>query len=177
LATRYFRTALFLLILSVAACKGKHSRVTVQNDEVDTGPRLASVVRMNDPKSSAQLLNGFYAVENGSWRWTSGKFAVLLRVPLAAAQRGATVSLAFTIPDVVIERLHSIILTASINGMTLKSSGYDKPGAIIFSADVPTSLLAGDSVSVDFALDKILPPDVDKRQLGVVATSVGLSTK
>jgi hypothetical protein len=177
LAIRFGRTALLLLVLTAAACKGKHSRVTVQNDEQDTEPRLASIVRMNDAKSSAQLLHGFYGIENNSWRWTAGKFSVLLRTPLAAAQRGATLSLAFNIPDGVIQRLQKITLSASVNGMPLTPASYDKPGTNIYTADIPPSLLAGESVSVDFALDKTVPPDVDKRELGIVATSVGLSSK
>ena len=166
-----------LLALAGAACQGKHSRVTVQNDEQDAEPRLASVVRMNDTKSSAQLLSGFYGIENNSWRWTAGKFSVLLRTPLAAAQRGATLSLAFNVPDVVIQRLQKITLSATLNGIPLTPASYEKGGSNIYTADIPPSLLTGESVSVDFALDKTLPPDVDKRQLGIVATSVGLSSK
>ncbi len=51
------------------------------------------------------------------------------------------------------------------------------PESNIFTADIPPALLTGESVTVDFALDKTIPPDVDKRVLGVVATSVGISSK
>ncbi len=172
------RQAAFLLLIALtgAACKGKHSRVTVQNEE-EAAPRLASVVRMNDPQASAQLVSGFYPVENNSWRWTAGKFSAVLRTPLTAAQSGATVTFAFSVPPVVIEKLGKIALTASVNGTVLKTDEYDKPGPSIFTADVLPAQLTGDTVKVDFVLDKSLPPGIDKRQLGVIATSVGITVK
>ena len=173
---RNLRGTLLVLALTAAACTGKHDRVTVQNEE-ETTPQMASLVRMNDPKASAQMLNGFYALENNSWRWTSGKFSVLLRTPPGAAAQGAVVTFAFSLPDIAIQKLKSVAITASVNGTNLKTAEFDKPGANIFTADVPPPLLTGESVKVDFALDKTLPQEVDKRILGVVATSVGISSK
>ncbi len=167
---------LVLLAFGAAGCKGKQSRVTVQNEEEPAGP--ASVVRMNDPAVSNQLVSGFYAIEGGSWRWTAGKFSAQLGVPPAAAQNGAALTLGLAIADTSIQKFGSIALTASINGTKLKTEQYDKGGRTTFSADVPASLLSGNSVKVDFALDKALPPSTsDKRELGVIATSVELAAK
>jgi len=169
--------AALLLTLSVA-CTGKHNRVTVQNEEPDTARILVSSVRMGDPKAGSQLLSGFYAVENNSWRWTARKFSVLLRTPLTAAQSGAIVTLSFTVPDVVIQKLKNIMIAASINGMTLTSTEYNAAGSYTFNADVPASMLTAESVRVDFALDKSLPAnDADKRELGIVANSVGIGPR
>lgn len=164
-----------LLALTGAACKGKHSRVTVENEE--PAPRMASVVRMTDPTAGKQLVSGFFAVEANSWRWTAGKFSAVLGTPPTAAQNGATLTFAFSIPEVAIQKLKDVSLTASVNGMTLKTSKYDKSGPNIFTADVPPSLLTGDSVKIDFSLDKTLPPNIDLRGLGVIATSVGITVK
>ena len=168
--------ALFLA-LGGAACEGKRTPATVENENHNTAPALASVIRMNDPNASAQLPSGFYGVENNTWRWTAGKFSAVLRPPPAAAQNGATLTLAFTIPDGVIEKLKNITLTASVNGMALQSIKYEKPGPDAYTVGIPAALLAGDSVRIDFALDKSVPPGVDKRELGIVASSVGLSPK
>jgi hypothetical protein len=175
-STRRNVTFLLLLTLTGVACKGKHSRVTVQNEEADSGPRLASTVQMNDPHAISQLLSGFYAVENNQWRWTAGKFSVQLRTP-PAAPNGATVALSFTIPDVIVQKLNNIRITASINGTELKSQAYDTAGPYTFSADVPASLLTGESVNVDFTVDKTMRPDGDARALAIIANSVGLSPK
>jgi hypothetical protein len=175
---RDFSTAVFLLalVLTATACKGKHNRVIVQNEE-ETTPQMASLVRMNDLNASAQILSGFYGLENNSWRWTSGKFSVLLRTPPNSAAQGGVITFSFSLPDIVIQRLKTVAITASVNGTKLKSAEYEKPGANIFTADVPPALLTGDSVKVDFTLDKTIPPDVDKRDLGVVATSIGIAGK
>ena len=50
---------------------------------------LLSTVHAADPKSSIQLIKGFHGVEQNSWRWTMGRFAVTLKPPIGAAEQGA----------------------------------------------------------------------------------------
>jgi len=173
------RIALFIalpLALSGIACKGTQNPVGGQNEE--RNQPMLSTVRMNDSSAESQLLSGFYAVENNAWRWTAGKFSLMLRTPPGAAQSGATLALAFTLPDTVVQKLNDITITASINGAALNSEEYKTPGAYVFSAEVPGSMLTAESVKVDFALDKTMPPgDVDKRPLGIIAGSVSLTSK
>jgi hypothetical protein len=165
-----------MVALAGTACKGKHNAV-VQNEEQDTGPRMASVVRMSDPNANTQLLSGFYPVENNSWRWTAGKFSALLRTPLAAAEHGATLTLAFNIPEIVIQKLGTITITPAINGTAMMPSTYKAAGIYALTVDVPTSMLSGESVRADFTLDKSIPPGTDKRELGIIATSIGLTNR
>ena len=174
-----FVALLSLTAIALAGCRGKHQRAVVQNEEpVDTTPRMASVFKMSDAAATDQLVHGFYGVEGGAWRWTAGKFTVALRPPLASAQRGATLTFAFSIPAVVIQKLHDLTLTASVGNTKLKSETYAKAGSETFSADVPPELLGQDKLVVDFALDKSLPPSpADQRELGVIAVSVGLQGK
>ena len=77
----------------------------------------------------------------------------------------------------VIKRLKDITITASVNGTKLDSATVNTPGPGVFTAEVPATLLTADSIKVDFELDKTLPPDIDRRPLGVIATSVGLTSK
>jgi len=181
LATKhiFLATGLAAVLTFTGACRGKHHRTTVENEEPgELAPRLANTLKMNDPAAPAQLLKGFYGVEGGSWRWTAGHFSLLLRSPLSAAQHGATLSLAFTIPEVVIQKLGSVTLTASIGATKLKSETYTKSGAYTFAADVPAELLTKESVTADFALDKSLPAGaVDQRELGIIVTSASLESK
>jgi hypothetical protein len=164
------------VVLAASGCSGKFGRSSVQNEEAPA--QAVSFIKMNDAGASAQLLSGFYATEAGAWRWTAGKFAALLAVP-PAAQNGGTVTLAFTIPDVVIKHSGKITLSASVNGKALGSNTYDAAGPAVFTADVPKELLTADSIKVEFALDKDLPPNSvgDGRELGVIANSVGLAGK
>jgi hypothetical protein len=169
------------LLLSSAACRGKHTRTAVDNEEPEPaagGPRVASALKMNDPAASPQLIKGFYGIESGAWRWTAQRFAVILRPPLASAERGATLSFSFSIPDIVIQKLHTITLGASVGTTKLKPETYTKAGSYTYTADVSPDLLVKDTITIDFELDKSLTPGaVDQRDLGVIASAVGLESK
>jgi hypothetical protein len=157
-------------------CSGKNDSPSTQTEQNTSAP-LLSTVAMSNTQAESQLVRGFYGIENG-WRWTAGHFTALLKTPPDAAKTGATLSFNFSIPEGVIQKIDSIALTASINGMPLKSETYSKTGNYVYTADVPASMLTGATVKVDFALDKTLPPGpVDKRELGVVAQSVGIAGK
>jgi hypothetical protein len=134
---------------------------------------------MNDPHAATQLISGFYSLESGSWRWTARRFSTVLKTPPGAAQNGATLAFAFSFPDSIAGKLGSVTLTATSGGMTLKTETWKAAGSYTFRADVPASLCASASVPVDFTLDKSLPPAAsgDRRELGVIAASVGLTAK
>lgn len=182
--TRYFRSLLAVCALSVAliaaGCGGKHG-TAIQNDEGEPTGKPAgplSSLKLNDPVAPAQLLKGFYGVESGSWRWTAGNFSVLLKSPAGAAQKGGTLTLAIMVSDIILKQVHSQTLKASIGGQALAPATYTAGGRYTYSADVPAATLAGDTVTVDFSLDKSLPPSPsDLRELGVIATAVGIESK
>jgi len=175
-----FCAALLLagILLSAGACRGKHSRASVENEEPEGGPRIASALKMSDPAASQQLVKGFYGLEGGAWRWTAKNFSALLRPPLASAQRGATLTFSLSVPPVVIEKLSSVTLTATSGTTKLKSETYSKSGSYTFTADVPPDLLVKEAITIDFALDKsISPGSADSRELGIIATGIGLESK
>ena len=66
---------------------------------------LQSTVNMGDPRVAGQLVDGFYGVEAGSWRWTARQFSVKLKTPEGAAQKGATLRFLLTVPPAVILRI------------------------------------------------------------------------
>jgi hypothetical protein len=164
-----------LLLLAAPACK--HHEVPVA-ETIEEAPRLASAVEMNDPVTAKQLAGGFYEVESSAWRWTAKKFTVNLRPPAHAAQNGAALELHFTIPQPSFAKLGALTLSASVGGASLPPETYSKSGDFVYRREIPASVLAGDSVRVDFELDKAIPPGgADKRELGVVAASVALVAK
>ncbi|HEX4228848.1 MAG TPA: hypothetical protein VHZ07_09260 [Bryobacteraceae bacterium] len=137
-----------------------------------------SFVRMSDPDEDHQLLGGFYGVESGAWRWTAKMFSVRLRRP-DASPNGVTLAFSFVVPDIVIRRLGAITLTAWAKGVTLKSTRYLRPGSYVFICDIPQDAFVGQTIIVDFGLDKSIPPDPngDLRELGVAASSIGIAAK
>ncbi|MGC9948161.1 MAG: hypothetical protein ABSF64_17490 [Bryobacteraceae bacterium] len=171
------RPAILLLTLALASA-GCQRRKRVNVETVEETPVLASVVATADPHAAAQLIGGFYGVEQNSWRWTSGRFSVLLRPPRSAAAKGALLQLKFSVPDVSISKLKGVSLSASVNGTALAPESYTQAGQFTYSRDVPPNLLAGDAVRVDFSLDKTIPPGAsDRRELGVVVSLVGFQPK
>ena len=169
------RLLLAALLLAAPACKRAHVHHV---DTIEEPPRLASMVRIGDRTMASQLTSGFYDVEANAWRWTMQKFAVTLRPPARSAQQGGTLEFHLTVPPSTIQQLGSITLSANAGGAALDPETYSKAGEYTYRRDVPASALTGDSVRIDFALDKAIPPgDVDKRELGVVASRVALISK
>ena len=133
---------------------------------------------MADPKTAIQLLKGFHAVEQNTWRWTMGKFSMTLKAPPGAAQNGATLTAKFTVPEVVIEKVKSTTLVASIGGKQVGSATYNATGEYMFTADVPASIFNSEAVMVDFALSNFMQGTAgDNRELGLVATTISLEPK
>jgi hypothetical protein len=180
MSNRRLPAAIFAaLALASAGCNREH-KVTVREtvEETRGAAAIPVMVNMGDAKQESQLVSGFYGIEANSWRWTAKDFTVSLRPPTGAAAQGATLVFALSIPQVVIDKLTSIKLSASINGTPLAPETYAHDGQYDYKRDVPANLLAGNAVRVDFHLDKAMPPaGGDSRELGVVARSVGLESK
>jgi hypothetical protein len=177
--TRQLIAALALpALLFITACGSNN---TVKNDEGTPAPAAANApmvasLKMNDPSAKQQLTKGFYALES-TWRWTAGNFTAVLKVPPGAAQKGATLTLTLVASDAILKQVHSQSLTAAVGTTNLKTEKYVDPGSHTFTADVPASVLTGDTVTVDFSLDNALPPSgSDRRELGVIATGISLDT-
>jgi hypothetical protein len=163
-------------LLALAGCRSKQ-KVRVQATE-EEAPSLASTIHTADPRVAPQLISGFYGIEDNAWRWSAGKFVVLLRPPRTAAQKGAVLQLKFALPDPIIGPLKSVTLGATVNGTALPKETYTKSGEYTYAQDVPPNLMSGEAVKVEFALDKALPPTgADQRELGLVVSVVGFEPK
>jgi hypothetical protein len=136
------------------------------------------MVHAADPKASMQLTRGFHSVEQNSWRWTMGAFAITLRPPSGSAERGARLTAKLSMPDAVLQKVKQPTLTATIQKKPIGSHTFTTPGDFNFQADVPAELLKNDAVTVEFSLQPHLPAGaVDGRELGLVFVSAGLEPK
>jgi hypothetical protein len=166
---------LFLLLFTTGGCKRKKPSQAA-SDELVTG--LATVLNTADPRAAPQLLRGFHAIEGNAWRWTAGEFAAVLKPPAGADQKGATLVFRFAVPETSIRQLHSVTLSASVNGAPLPPETYASPGEHTYSRDVSPEALKKDTATVDFTLDKYLHPNgAERRELGVVASMIGFEAK
>lgn len=167
-----------LLCLVVAAtdgCRRKRKR----NVKVDDEPAgMATMVHVADPRSAVQLVRGFHGVESGAWRWTQKTFAVVLKPPANSATTGANLQLKFSLPEVIVQKLGPMTISAHIGDTKLEPEKYEKPGDYTYSREVPPAVMKGDSLVVEFSLDKALAPgEVDARELGIIAQIIGFEAK
>ena len=171
------------MVLAVGAlwCAGcSNNKVPVKDtvEETPTAPKLLPAVNMGDPKAEKQLLSGFYAIEANAWRWTGKDFSVALKPPMGSAAQGAILDFELSAPQAAIDKLHSVTLSATVNGNALAPETFSQEGAASYKRELAANLLGGDLVRIDFHLDKAMPPaNGDMRQLGVVARSVALEAK
>jgi hypothetical protein len=165
------------LVLSPAGCKRKQAGARPEAT-IEEAPSLLTMVQAADPKAAAQLVKGFHAVEGNSWRWTMGKFSVLLGPPPNASKNGAKLALRLSVPEPVTRKLGPVTLSASVDGVALPAETYSQPGQYVYTRDVPPEALGKSAVTVDFALDKYLAPsEADQRELGIVVTVVGFEPR
>ncbi len=168
---------LLILALVIAASCRQPDTVPVETDAAPAATRLAAAVHAADPKGAPQLKEGFHTVEQDAWRWTERRFVVLLGPPEGAATGGATLTLRFAVPEPVIAQLGPVTLEANVGGAALPAQSYTRPGEYIYSHKVPPPALAGDSVAVEFTIDKALGPSAaDQRELAVIFSSVELES-
>lgn len=162
-------------LLLVTGCKRKATPVETIEEPSAT---LATMVHVADPATAGQLVNGFYDVEQNSWRWTMGKFSVALRPPAEAAQKGANLVLRFSVPEPVIQKLSAVTISATVDRTMVGPETFSKPGDQVYRREVPAAAFSGQSSNVSFVLDKFLPAgSVDQRELGIVVSSVGFEAK
>lgn len=174
---RFFTVLILLgaLLAPVSGCRRKPKAKAAATVEEPTD-ELASMVQVADPRAAGQLLRGFYPVEAGGWRWTMRAFAVSLPTPLAARQ--AVLQLKFALPEAVLKALKSVTLSAKINGVALPPQTFTQPGDQLYAQTVPPAAIKGEALTVEFELDKAFgPSDADRRELGLVVSSVGIESK
>ncbi len=166
---------LIALVFTGDACRRRRRSATAQ---VEDDGRLLTTVRMADPRGAVQLARGFYNVEADAWRWAMKRFAVTLRPPAGASEKGAVLELRYSVPEVLLSKLGPITVTATVNGFGLPPETFSNAGDGVYTHDVAASALRGDAVTVEFSVDKSLPPsEQDSRELALIVSSIGLLPK
>jgi hypothetical protein len=168
-------TAVLLLAL---ACWGCKRRATADDAPAELPADLLSSFAVADPRAAVQLTRGFYGLEGNSWRWTAGAFGVVLAPPQGARERGATLELKLSIPDVIFQKLGPMTLRASFHGEALMPETFAAAGEHVYKREIPPSMFGDGAVSIEFTTDRSLPPgEADTRELALVVTAVGLEPR
>jgi FkbM family methyltransferase len=138
---------------------------------------MASVIPIKDLSTAGQLIDGFHGLEGG-WRWTLSRFTVALRTPPGASEKGAVMTLHFTIPEVLLQKLKTktITLSAKTGAVTLAPETFTEQGDHLYRREVPASALVKESIDVNFSLDNFLGP-AGPDELGVIVSAIELAAK
>lgn len=167
--------AVAVLAATLAVVPACRPRDKIRLEPTEEQLKLKSAVHMADPEIAQQLISGFYPVEQNSWRWTMGRFAVMLKPPPAVAT-AARLTVRLSVPEAVLHKTGPITLSASLNGTKLGVKTWSTPGEYTFQVPVPAAALGTDPVTVDFTLDKFLAAgSVETRELGLIVSSVEIS--
>ena len=135
--------------------------------------RAFCLVRSRAVRQQAHLLNGWHRIEPAGWRWTEGRFAVAFHD--CKRDGGPHLRLNFAIPESLADQLCPLKLAAAAGGRELGAATFASAGEHLFQTRVPEKLRECEPLVIEFTLDKSVPPGpVDKRELGVVVTSVEL---
>jgi hypothetical protein len=118
---------------------------------------------MNAPEAPAQIVSGLYGLESGAWRWMSASAVVLLKSPA----QPLPIEAVFTIPDAAPARRVELLL----DGRVVASETYSGPGA--YTLKSPPQPPAGPTATVTLTIDRAFSVPGDRRELGVVVSSIG----
>jgi hypothetical protein len=164
------RRLVLVLLLALSACRQRPQPSALVEEPLEA----AIAIRMADPQAQGQLLSGFHEIEQGAWRWTEREFAVTLRAPFLASQRGAVLKMAFAVPAPIV-KLGPLTLKATVNGVDLPPERYTSDDKYEFVREVPPSAFGEDNAKIVFSTDRFLVPGGnDKRELSVIVESIAL---
>jgi hypothetical protein len=160
-------------IIETIADRNSRPRFHIIRFTPDVGGMTHSLLRTGDPAHAA-FLDGFHDIEEGAWRWTARRFAATFAPQPAAS----LLRVHLYVPDVVIERLGAVRLSARSGEFPIVSQVIDQPGEIEMTGRVPAAVAAGKPLTVEFELDKALAPIApDTRELGLIVRSLQLSAR
>ncbi len=163
-----------LALAALSGCRGP-AEVPVEPEAAAVAERLPATAHAADPLAAAQLKEGFYGLEENAWRWTAGRFTVVLGIPEEAPKTGAVLSLRFSLPEAVLGRLGPVTVVAAVSGVELEPQTFAWSGTHIYERRVPAAALAGDTATVEFHTDKTIPPsEADRRELALIFVSASL---
>jgi hypothetical protein len=136
-------------------------------------PESLSYLHLGDIRSRAQLASGWYAIEDGAWRWMSNQAEATLRpLPIAGPQQ-FELQLFFP-PDFMTRAGTPVAVSVRLNGHPFATSFYYEPGGHTVAKPVPPELLTQPVTHVSIRVTpSIRPTATDLRTLGVVVQGLG----
>jgi 2-polyprenyl-3-methyl-5-hydroxy-6-metoxy-1,4-benzoquinol methylase len=116
------------------------------------------------PRYSLQFLEGWHALERGSFRWTERRFSILLKRP--PLLEWSTFRFDFRLSN-----SGPVTLSASVNGISVPPATFTTEGEQSYTFNLPRETLKASPIRIDFEADKCLPAGtVDERELALLVS-------
>jgi hypothetical protein len=129
---------------------------------VERRPTL-EYLSMSAPEAESQIVSGLYALENGSWRWTTASAVILLKRPQTAKPIQAVIY----IPEIAPARR----VTLTLDGARVAEQTYPQDGRYtLTSPPIPPG--EGDATLV-ITVDRTFSAPGDLRELGIILSEAG----
>ncbi len=134
-------------------------------------PRF-SYLNTGDIRARAQLISGWYAIEDGSFRWIGREARAVLQVPQEST---LSFQLRLFFPENHMQRAGGpVSVSVFIEDTLFAQETYAQSGPYTLYRPVPAGLLSGASANLTLRVDRAVPPaGKDKRELGVVVQGFG----
>lgn len=155
-----------LMIASAGCRQARHPDPSLTIEEPEA---LRAVIDASNPADEGQLLDGFYTLEPGGWRWSAPQFTITLGVPEELRGREARLEFELIVPEAAAKDLEGLTVTAKVADYELPAWRSPGPGTHRAVFPVPAAALREEGILVDFTLDRFVPPrSADTRRLGVI---------
>jgi hypothetical protein len=139
-------------------------------------PEMLSYLHLGDIHSRAQLVSGWYTIEDGAWRWMAPEAEATLR-PLPDQAVQFELQLFFP-PDFMRRAGSPVTVSVMLNGKPFTSAMYYEPGGHTVAKRIPPELLGElltwPTTHVSIRVNPYVPPSAtDQRALGAVVQGLG----
>ena len=161
-------------LLWLPGCGGTPPEDAAKNAAPASGPAkpLYSYAQMNDLRVAPQLGMGFFAIEEGGWRWMAKEGRLMLKTPDAPKTQ---FEVRLTLPKGQVSSLGAMTLSVLFNDKPFAETTYSADGDYTFTKDVPPGTLVQSPVQVTLRWNKARAPGLggDARELAAVVVGVG----
>ena len=134
-------------------------------------PSLA-YLHAGDLRARPQLLGGWYAIEDGGWRWMGKEAHAVLQTPEESL---IDFDLRLFFPENHMERADGpVTVSLLLQDSLFAQQTYSRPGPYTIRKPVPAGSLPQRATRVALRLNRVVPPtDGDQRELGAVIMGFG----
>ena len=161
-------------LLGLFGCGGTPPEDAAKSAAPASGPArpLYAYAQMNDLRVAPQLGMGFFAIEEGGWRWMAKEGRLMLKTP---DNPKTQFEVRLTLPKGQVSSLGAMTLSVLFNDKPFAETTYAADGDYTFTKDVPAGTLTQAPVHVTLRWNKARPPSPggDARELAAVIVGVG----